>query len=204
MTARPAPRRRQPTEVRRAMVLEAVPALVAERGVRGTGIRDIAAAAGVSVGTLTYHFSGVREILAEALAAQLAAYYDPLRERAATLAPRDGLDLLLAASLDEETRPHWRLWLECWQDGVWDDERSQHERYTGWHAVLRDLVVAGVADGSLRCADPDGTAARLVALVDGLALQRLRGVPPMSSERAVAHVRTALADWTGSPRPTGE
>ncbi|GAA1875171.1 hypothetical protein GCM10009772_54810 [Pseudonocardia alni subsp. carboxydivorans] len=87
---------------------------------------------------------------------------------------------------------------------MWDDERSQHERYTGWHAVLRDLVLAGVADGSLRCADPDGTAARLVALVDGLALQRLRGVPPMSSEQAVAHVRTALADWTGSSHPTGE
>ena len=199
MTARPAgSRRRQPTEVRRRMVLEAVVELVAERGVQGTGIRDIAAAAGVSVGTVTYHFSGVREILSEALTVQLAAYYDPLLERAAALPAAEGLDLLLAAVLDEATRPHWMLWFECWQTGMWDSgfAGAQDERYAGWHDALRALLARGHADGVLHCPDPEGTASRLVALIDGLALQRLRGVPPVSSERAVGHLRAAVAGWT--------
>src|SRR5690606_40899339 len=64
----PASRTRQPTEVRRRLILEAAVPLVNEHGARRVGLRDIARAAGVSVGTVTYHFGGVREIIGEAVA----------------------------------------------------------------------------------------------------------------------------------------
>ncbi|WP_031261408.1 helix-turn-helix domain-containing protein, partial [Curtobacterium sp. B18] len=56
---------RQRPEVRRAMIVEAARAVIVRNGVGATGLRDIAAEADVSVGTVTYHFGSVAEILNE-------------------------------------------------------------------------------------------------------------------------------------------
>ncbi|WP_031273697.1 TetR/AcrR family transcriptional regulator, partial [Curtobacterium sp. B8] len=58
-------RARQRPEVRRAMIVAAAREVIVRRGVGSTGLRDIAAEAGVSVGTVTYHFGSVAEILNE-------------------------------------------------------------------------------------------------------------------------------------------
>ncbi|GIG34904.1 TetR/AcrR family transcriptional regulator [Cellulomonas pakistanensis] len=53
---------------RRERILDAALDVVAEQGVHGTTHRRIAARAGVPLGSLTYYFSGIDEILAEAFA----------------------------------------------------------------------------------------------------------------------------------------
>ena len=67
MTAVPAmrsPRRYDPE--RKSRIVDATIAVIAEHGVAGTTMRRIAAAADVPLGSLTYHFDGVDDLLARA------------------------------------------------------------------------------------------------------------------------------------------
>ena len=113
-----ADRTRQPTEVRRRLIVEAAVPLIAERGYASVGVRDVAGAAGVSVGTVTYHFGSVQEILSEAMVLQIERYYAALSE-AADQANNgaEGLRLLVDALFTEDTDRHWRMWFEYWNAG---------------------------------------------------------------------------------------
>lgn len=53
---------------RRDRIIDACLDVIAERGVAGTSHRRIASAAGVPLGSMTYHFSGIDEVLREAFA----------------------------------------------------------------------------------------------------------------------------------------
>lgn len=199
MTAPRAPRRavaaadrtRQPTEVRRRLIVEAAVSLIAERGSSAVGVRDVAAAAGVSVGTVTYHFGSVQEILSEAMVLHIERYYAQLSD-AADHAPSaaQGLRLLIDALFTDDTDRHWRMWFDYWRAG--DRDRAfaggQAERYERWHAEIRALVERGRAEGDFTCDDPAGFTVRFSALADGLALQRLRQAPPLTTDAARRHL----------------
>ncbi|QFU90500.1 TetR/AcrR family transcriptional regulator [Amycolatopsis sp. YIM 10] len=62
MTAQPARRRRFDPE-RRERIIEAAIDVIAERGVAGTSHRTVADAADVPLGSLTYHFESLDELL---------------------------------------------------------------------------------------------------------------------------------------------
>jgi len=68
-------RTRHPTEIRRRLVVEAAREVLAEKGLAGTGVRDVAAASGVSSGTITYHFRGIDEIFADVLKLETVLFY---------------------------------------------------------------------------------------------------------------------------------
>lgn len=53
---------------RRRRIIEACLDVIAERGVAGTSHRVVAAAAGVPLGSMTYHFAGMDDLLHEAFA----------------------------------------------------------------------------------------------------------------------------------------
>ncbi|WP_248784477.1 TetR/AcrR family transcriptional regulator [Actinoalloteichus caeruleus] len=202
----PATRTRQPTEVRRRLVLEAALPLIGERGLAGIGIRDIARAAGVSVGTVTYHFHSVREILSEAIALEIEQYYDPvLAEARRSRSAVEGLRGLVEAAFTEDTARHWRLWFDYWSAGRHDDAFADRQsgRYDRWHAQILELIRRGVAEGEFGCPDPEESAVHLVALIDGLALQRLRQAPPLSAERARRHLHR-FVETELRLRPTGD
>ena len=77
--ARPASQRvRQPTEVRRLLLVEAAREVIAERGLFAVTVRDISEAGGVSAGTVSYHFTGIEEILGEVLKDEMTSFYAPL------------------------------------------------------------------------------------------------------------------------------
>ncbi|MFJ3666962.1 TetR/AcrR family transcriptional regulator [Streptomyces sp. NPDC090106] len=210
MTAAKSPRRavaaadrtRQPTEVRRRLIVEAAVPLIAERGYASVGVRDVAAAAGVSVGTVTYHFGSVQEILSEAMVLHIERYYAELME--ATRRAESGseaLGLLIDALFTEHTDRHWRMWFDYWNAGdqTTDDAftRGQAQRYEAWHLHIRSLAERGVTDGDFTGGDLDGFTLRFVALVDGLALQRLRQAPPLTTEDARRHLHRFLRNELG-------
>lgn len=60
------PRRRHDPE-RRDRIVEACIGVIAEVGVAGTSHRVVAAAAGVPLGSMTYHFDGIDDLVHEAL-----------------------------------------------------------------------------------------------------------------------------------------
>jgi len=154
--ARPASERiRHPTEVRRALIVEAARSVIADRGLFATTMRDIAAASEVSLGTVTYHFRGIAEILAEVLDGEMDAFYAPLV--AAAAAQPDGraalralIDGFLASS--PRARQHWVLWLDFWALSAHDGEyaRRQAAFYQRWQQDVAAIFRRGLTDGTLR------------------------------------------------------
>jgi len=192
-----ADRTRQPTEVRRRLIVEAAVPLIAERGYASVGVRDVAAAAGVSVGTVTYHFGSVQEILSEAMVLHIERYYAALSEAAErATSGAEALRLLVDALFTEDTDRHWRMWFDYWNAGEQGKDeafaRGQSERYEAWHRQIRQLAERGVTDGEFRSDDLDGFTARFAALADGLALQRLRQAPPLSTQEARHHLNRLI------------
>ncbi|MEU1448133.1 TetR/AcrR family transcriptional regulator [Streptomyces mirabilis] len=183
--------------MRRRLIVEAAVPLIAERGYASVGVRDVAAAAGVSVGTVTYHFGSVQEILSEAMVLHIERYYAALSEAAAQAAgAAEALRLLVDALFTEDTDRHWRMWFDYWNAGDQDPDqafaRGQAERYEAWHTQIRELAERGVAEGEFSSDDLDGFTVRFAALADGLALQRLRQAPPLSTEDARRHLNRLI------------
>jgi AcrR family transcriptional regulator len=192
-----ADRTRQPTEVRRRLIVEAAVPLIAERGYASVGVRDVAAAAGVSVGTVTYHFGSVQEILSEAMVLHIERYYAALSEAAErATSGAEGLRLLVDALFTEDTDRHWRMWFDYWNAGEQGTDegfaRGQAQRYEAWHHQIRQLAGRGVGEGEFTCDDLEGFTVRFAALADGLALQRLRQTPPLTTQEARRHLNRLI------------
>jgi AcrR family transcriptional regulator len=167
---------RHPTEVRRALIVEAARSVIADRGLFATTMRDIAAASEVSLGTVTYHFLGIAEILAEVLDGEMDAFYAPLM--AAASAQGDGraalralIDGFLASS--PRARQHWVLWLDFWALSAHDGEyaRRQAAFYQRWQQDVAAIFRRGLADGTLRVGTLDEAVAEFMAIFDGMAAQ---------------------------------
>lgn len=173
--ARPA-RQRQPPEVRRQMIIDAAREVIAAQGMHATTVRDIAAAARVAVGTVTYHFSGIAEVLAGVLQAEMTEFSAPVMAAAsAAETGRAGLDALaggLLATGDRATE-HWKLWLDFWTLAAHQEHYAvwQRQVYLDLHALAESLLERGNADGSLRAVDPRRQAVEYIALMDGLVVQ---------------------------------
>lgn len=69
----------------RLCCLDAAETLFADKGFAGTGLRDVAARAGVTIATLSYHFGSKQRLYGEVLtrvADSIAPYLPPPRDRA--------------------------------------------------------------------------------------------------------------------------
>jgi AcrR family transcriptional regulator len=200
--ARPVSERsRHPTEVRRALIVEAARSVIADRGLFATTMREIAAASQVSLGTVTYHFSGIAEILGEVLDGEMDTLYAPAV--AAAAAEPDGraalhalIDGFLASS--PRARQHWVLWLDFWALAAHDSEYAARQTavYQRWQRDVEAIFERGMADGSLRIgslhvdslrADAAGEAAtEFMAIFDGMAAQAYlpgAGIRPAEARR---------------------
>ena len=158
------------------MLLDAARAVIAERGLHATTVRDIAAAGQVAVGTVTYHFSGIAEVLAGVLESETEVYSAPIWQRAET-APTGlaGVTALIDGLIasDVRTQEHWRLWLDFWALAAHYPHYSswQSRVYRDLHALVAGLLSRGAADGSLSVTDAATEAVELIAMLDGLVVQ---------------------------------
>lgn len=169
-------RTRHPTEVRRPLIVEAARSVIADRGLFATTMRDIAAAGGVSLGTVTYHFSGIAEILAEVLSGEMEALYAPLV--AAAAATPDGraalhalIDGFLASS--PRARQHWVLWLDFWALSAHDAGYASRQAayYQRWQQDVAAIFERGMTDGTLRVDATGEAVTEFMAVFDGMASQ---------------------------------
>jgi len=169
-------RQRQPTEIRRGLIVEAARSVIAERGPYAATMRDIATAGGVSLGTVSYHFSGIAEILADVLQGEMDSFYLPIAERAhaapdAATAIRLLIDGFFAD--DERTAQHWRLWLDFWSLSAHDPTHAkwQESAYELWRTDVRKVLDRGLAGGQFQVDDLDVAMADFLVTFDGLAVQ---------------------------------
>lgn len=188
-------------EARHHDVLVAVYELIAAHGIDGTTMRQVAAAAGLSTGTLNYHFTNKRGLILAALdyAYRLPRdwhrYEGSARARLGRIARNYTLDRPQLASW-------WRFWVEVTAHAARDVELQAHQR--AQHRALVEFVAHvlsdGVASGELRAdIDPATEAVRFVGLAHGLVLHQLLdpdGAP------AAATVLPRVLEGAVGPNPT--
>lgn len=160
-------------------------------------LSDVAEEAGVSVGTLQHYF-GSREALL--VGAFRYAHASAMRRWYAAAEGESDPWLRLVAivdsCVDEHYRERWTLWLEFWTLCQRDERmrRDSADQHRAWMAPVCRAIDDGVADGSFEpLAATEDVAERLIALMDGLALQLLLDTPQTSPERVRDLLLAALA-----------
>jgi AcrR family transcriptional regulator len=201
-----APRVRQRPEVRRAMIVRAARAVIVRNGLGATGLRDIAAEAGVSVGTVTYHFASVAEILNEVVVLETERFYGAIVAAVdAEPDPVAALRMLVAPLFDdsEEVRQHWRIWSDYWTAVARRPEVAEEyaERIRVWESCLVRVIRRGIADGSFDTAsdgiDPSVVALKLAAYSDGVATQIAQNAPGLTNAVALTWMWEFLSQQLG-------
>jgi AcrR family transcriptional regulator len=196
-----APRRRGPASTEngqrsRDRVLNAALDLITEAGIDQVRVAEIARRAGMSSGQVMYYFPTKEHILLETLAWR--DHQDLTRTRAAldkvTGAWRQlerFIGLYLPASSAD---PGWILWMEVWARAPHNRQVSQRleELLRLWRDELAAIVDRGVQEGVFAppVAINDFTL-RFAALLDGLAILRLRQMHQPSRKRLVGLAMTA-------------
>jgi len=178
--------RRLAPQQRRELIIDAARTVIAGRGLARTSLRDIAAAAEVSMGTVSYHFSGIDEILGAVVIRESEEFYGHVVAAAdAEPDPWRSLGLLIDPMFADspEVEAHWRIWTHFWaavarRPGLAD---SYAARIRHWESCCARVISRGVAQGAFREVDPHGMALRLAAYSDGLAAQRAQGVTALTA-----------------------
>lgn len=195
----------------RDRILQAAVELIAERGIGGARIAQIAKAAGVSTALVHYHFRTREVLLAETLdhAFDLASAVR-LRPPGETgeEGGDDGSAAKRLADVVEQSLPtsdpgraEWKLWAELWLGAARDESlrpiaAQMYGRYRAWIAAA---IAEGVAAGEFAEVDPNDTADLAMALIDGLGLRVLLGDPSMPLGKARERIGEVLARELGVP-----
>lgn len=182
-------------DVTRARLLDAALTVVAEHGVVHATSRQIAAAAGVNLQAITYHFGSKDDLVAEALAHAVEGWTQPIRTALAGLAEepvsrlftmtgmlldgldaaRDAIPAYLEAMAAATRNPELRVRIRALTDGLREDLT----------AALRELKEAGLlADWVV----PEVMAALVVAAGDGFVLHAAAAPERYDPEATLQHV----------------
>ncbi|KPI27659.1 regulatory protein TetR [Actinobacteria bacterium OV320] len=185
---------------RREELLRAAIEQIEARGVAAVRIADVAAALGVSNALVLYHFSTKEKLVADAFA--YAAEGDLARLRKLVGRRTTALRRLRSAVrwyAPTGQAKGWRLWIEGWAVSLREPAVREVARDLDreWKAALAEVIAEGVAAGEFRCPDPAGTALRLTALLDGLAVQLTSYAGTVSRARAQEWVDEAVARELG-------
>ncbi|MER6686928.1 MULTISPECIES: TetR/AcrR family transcriptional regulator [Streptomyces] len=188
---------------RREELLRAAIEQIEARGVAAVRIADVAAALGVSNALVLYHFSTKEKLVAAAFT--YAAEDDLARLRKLLGRRTTALRRLRAAVrwyAPTGQAKGWRLWIEGWAVSLREPALREvtRELDAQWKAAIARVIAEGVAAGEFACADPAGTALRLTALLDGLAVQLTSYPGAVPRSRAQEWVDDALARELGLER----
>ncbi|MFT4164559.1 MAG: TetR family transcriptional regulator C-terminal domain-containing protein [Microlunatus sp.] len=198
-------------------VLDAVGRIVAERGVEGIRIREIAAEAGLSPGSVLYHYPDNSRLLYAVHVDTVRRYLDG-RAAAAAATGDAGAGGGGEAGVDAAQRliAVLRAGVPPWANehiirllyGLHDLARRSQEHAELLTELWRDelalyveIIQAGVAEGLFTVTGPvEDAAAGLLALEDGLALHRISGNTELSGDRAIAIFAGIAAVQLDCPR----
>lgn len=188
-----APARRFAPDIRRAMIVDAARRHIVDRGLAATSAREVAKAAGVSIGTLTYHFATMDELLAEVLASTMRQFEQTIDEQLAKQqSPLAALVLLMDSHFGRASVDVGLLWIEFWTRSVREPSLRGTELTFRWslHSKIARLIEQGAEAGEFeRPEDPEVVATELVALIDGLMIAVKGGAMPGREARSILERR---------------
>ena len=175
--------------VRRPAILKAAAEVIAERGVIGTRIADVAERAGTSAPGVLYWFATKDELLTEALAFSDDRFYaeigDQLAELGSARARLERLVEVWPAEGDSETVLWMELWVRALRDPRLAATREGLDRR--WRDAIADIIREGQATGEFGPADADDVALLLGAVMDGFAIQLALGDPAVTAGTVKRH-----------------
>ena len=194
--AEPAPaptRSRFAPGVRRAMIIDAARRHIVDHGLSATSAREVAKAAGVSIGTLTYHFATMDQLLAEVLASTMRQFEQTIDEQLAKQeSALAALALLMDAHFGRASVDVGVLWIEFWTRSVREPSLRGTELTFRWslHSKIVRLIEQGARAGEFEPTDdPEAVATELVALIDGLMIAVKGGAMPGREARKILEHR---------------
>jgi AcrR family transcriptional regulator len=185
-----APVTRRSPEVRLDGLLRTACDVIGERGLANTRAADVAAAAGVSQALVFYHFETKERLLAQAFTWAAEQDLNRLDQVVTSSAPPlDKVRKILKWYAPTGSSKSWAMWIDCWSESMRVPELEKVSRRLDlrWKDALTDVIAAGVKEGDFTCPDPAGAAWRIIALIDGLAVQ------VTVHERLIS--RRQLSDW---------
>jgi TetR/AcrR family transcriptional repressor of bet genes len=184
--------RREPPEARREELIRATLSCLKKFGSEGASVRRISAEAGVSMGLINHHFSGIEGLLAaayEALAQRLLVQSQELA-RGAGADPGASLHAFFAATFSPEVLDPavFRTWLVFWSLVPHSRElRIVRERsYRQTRAVIEGLLARLQRQGGVPPFRLDAAAIGLAALMDGLWVELSLNPASFAPEEAIA------------------
>jgi len=194
-TPEPAARTSPPEGGRPLQIVRETVRLIAEHGFHSVRVADIAAACDTSTAAIHYHFPGRAELLEAAV--RWCMDEDTMR-RAARLAEADDaleeLRQLIDLQIPDTTqqRHQWLVWMDLWSEAARSTAigRLHAAFYREWRRTVAEVIRRGIAQGVFRPVDPEFSALRLTALIDGLATQVL-ATAPGEGGTSLEHMRTA-------------
>jgi TetR/AcrR family transcriptional regulator, regulator of biofilm formation and stress response len=172
------PTRAEQRAERRGAIVDAAVRIIATRGLPALTHRAVAREAKVPLAATTYYFASKDEILREALEALAAAEVERLAELAARIreiSSADKLASLVAEALfpdPEDAERRWIAQFEIYLEAARDPALRPAVEH--WRAAFVE-----VAESALRVAgapEPEGRAELAVAGMNGLLLDRIRGI----------------------------
>jgi AcrR family transcriptional regulator len=185
---------------RREELLRAAIEQIEARGVAAVRIADVASSLGVSNALVLYHFSTKEQLVAAAFS---YAAEDDLAQLRKLLGRRTTALRRLRSAVrwyaPTGQAKGWRLWIEGWAAALREPALREvtQDLDKQWKAAIAEVVTEGVSAGEFHCPDPDATALRLTALLDGLAVQLTSYPGSVSRARAQGWVDEALARELG-------
>jgi AcrR family transcriptional regulator len=181
------------------MIVDAARRHIVERGLAATSAREVAKAAGVSIGTLTYHFATMDELLAEVLASTMRQFEQSIDDQLAKQqSPLAALVLLMHSHFGRASVDIGVLWIEFWTRSVREPSLRGTELTFRWslHSKIVRLLEDGAeANEFERPEDPEAVATELVALIDGLMIAVKGGA--MSGREARSILERRLGGFLG-------
>jgi AcrR family transcriptional regulator len=174
---------------RRSELADAAARVIARSGIDGASLREVAAEAGWTTGALVHYFANKKELLAFTLQASLERRRS--RDRA-SMSPAEALRVTLRSALPTtpETTLHWIVTLAFAAQASADADLAviQREAYLDFRATVTALVAgeSGPRDEAEREAE------RLIALVNGIALQALFAPDLWTEQRQLAALDVGL------------
>ena len=205
--------KRDDHEERRRQIADALLRAAAERGLHATGMREVAAEAGVSLRLVQYYFGTKEELLLSGMQHLAARFAEramtrirQARETRAQASPRDIIAAILAEALpgDDEGRTFAVLNVAYFALALTDPALATAPLVKNTNAVI-DVIAAQVraaqeaGDAPARL-DPEAEALSLLAMASGLGNSVLSG--QSSIERARSVINYHLDRLFPTARPT--
>jgi AcrR family transcriptional regulator len=175
-------------------------ALFAEKGFDGVNLDQVAARAGVTKGSLYWHFRSKRDLILAACAHYYRTYQRRINEELATLTdPSERLEHTLRVAvrtclLDHANRV---FTMEIFRWSVHDPEvrRGWQQFYDSVREFYIGLVRAAALAGVVRVADPEQAVNLMLAAMEGIKLRALfepEICAPAEEERILAGLKEIL------------